>query len=122
MNTKTRSSKTKNPVNQFATALFAAAAVLLVFSAPLEARNNDLKITYKKSQLKSSEAARDLYALIENKVEHYCVDNGTKTLERKRNEQLCIGEMMDRTIKTISNKRLTAIHNSYSTERFAAAP
>ncbi len=93
------------------TLLIAIAAVLALSSNPAMAGyGQNLKLKFSSDQLRSNSAASELYAVIENQVQHFCEENGTRTLAAKRAEKRCTAEMLDKAIRQIANNRLSAIH------------
>ena len=92
--------------------VFLAAAVVaagLAGAAPAFA-GDDLTIRFKSYMLDSHAAATDLYANIEAKVENYCEAAGVRSIADRRVEAACVATMLDRTVASIDNDRLTAIH------------
>ncbi|MEM7279638.1 MAG: UrcA family protein [Pseudomonadota bacterium] len=103
------------------TLFIAIAAVLALSSNPaLAGSGQDLKLKFSSDQLRSDAAALELYAVIENQIQHFCEDNGTKTLIEKRAEKRCTAEMLDKAIRKIANNRLSAIHLKSANKEYVA--
>ncbi len=117
---KTRNRRTLS--NSYLSTLFIAlAAVLALSSNPaLAGSGQDLKIKYNSYQLRSNAAASELYAVIENRIQHFCEENGTRSLAAKRAEKRCTVEMLDKAIQQIANNRLSAIHLKSANKEYVA--
>ncbi|MEM8982326.1 MAG: UrcA family protein [Pseudomonadota bacterium] len=89
----------------------ATLATVGLLGAGSAAANEDLTIRYKSYMLESHAAAVDLYGSIKSRVENYCESSGVRSLNDQRVEAVCVATMLDRTVATIDNDRLTAIHS-----------
>lgn len=118
--TNTRNRRTLS--NSFlSTLMIAIAGVLALSSNPAVAGSDQqLKLKFYPAQLRSNEAALELYEVIENKIQHFCEENGTRSLVAKRAEKRCRIEMLDSAIQKIASNRLTAIHLKYVNREYVA--
>ena len=103
-----RSSET--PANRIVIGIIVALTTALAASAGDAARRDQLVIRYAAYELATPGAATALYRRINNEVKAYCEDRGILTVTRKRQEQACRTETLEKVVRELDDDRITAIH------------
>lgn len=86
--------------------LFAALAV----AGTARAAGNGVVVRYHATELQNGHLAGQLYGRLEAAAEQSCTTPGRRSLARMTAERACIGDALERAVRTIDSPVLSAIH------------